>query len=145
MNVHPGSWPAGKVPSITCPKCGRTSYHIDDIRHRYCGNCHEYHDALVEWIDREPRVPLMPGPVIVALETPPRLKPMPLLVDVAWAFIPVLLFIGGRVGASWWLLALLVPACVLMVMGRITLARTNARIAAAYVLPKPLAFRKDLQ
>jgi ribosomal protein S27AE len=31
------------APSITCPKCGRASYHPEDIKHRYCGNCHEYH------------------------------------------------------------------------------------------------------
>lgn len=26
-------------PSITCPDCGRTSYHPEDVRHRYCGYC----------------------------------------------------------------------------------------------------------
>ena len=31
-------------PSITCPLCGRTSYHPQDIKHRYCGNCHMFHD-----------------------------------------------------------------------------------------------------
>jgi ribosomal protein L37E len=25
------------VPAITCPKCGRTSYHPKDIAKRYCG------------------------------------------------------------------------------------------------------------
>lgn len=26
--------------SYTCPKCGMTSYHPEDIKHKYCGNCH---------------------------------------------------------------------------------------------------------
>lgn len=30
-------------PSITCPRCGMTSYHSKDIEFRYCGNCHKYH------------------------------------------------------------------------------------------------------
>jgi ribosomal protein L37E len=29
-------------PSITCPRCGRTSYHPEDIRWGYCGSCHSY-------------------------------------------------------------------------------------------------------
>jgi len=32
--------------SITCPKCGRTSYNAQDITQRYCGNCHQYHDEM---------------------------------------------------------------------------------------------------
>ena len=31
------------APSITCPKCGKTSYHPRDIAENYCGNCHEFH------------------------------------------------------------------------------------------------------
>lgn len=31
-----------KKPSITCPTCGRTSYHPDDIRYKYCGYCHDW-------------------------------------------------------------------------------------------------------
>ena len=31
-------------PSITCPLCLMTSYHPEDIAHRYCGNCHLFHD-----------------------------------------------------------------------------------------------------
>lgn len=27
-------------PSFTCPHCGKTSYHPEDIKHSYCGNCH---------------------------------------------------------------------------------------------------------
>jgi hypothetical protein len=29
-------------PSITCPRCNMTSYHPEDIRHGYCGNCHAF-------------------------------------------------------------------------------------------------------
>ena len=28
--------------SITCPKCGMTSYNQDDIKSGYCGNCHDW-------------------------------------------------------------------------------------------------------
>ena len=27
--------------SYTCPGCGMTSYHPEDVRHQYCGNCHK--------------------------------------------------------------------------------------------------------
>jgi len=33
-------------PSITCPRCGLTSYNGNDIRERYCGNCHMWHDQM---------------------------------------------------------------------------------------------------
>lgn len=29
-------------PSITCPRCGMTSYNPNDIREKYCGNCHDW-------------------------------------------------------------------------------------------------------
>jgi hypothetical protein len=29
---------------ITCPKCGVTSYNPNDVKYRYCGNCHAFHD-----------------------------------------------------------------------------------------------------
>ena len=29
-------------PSITCPLCGRTSWHPHDIEQRYCGACHAF-------------------------------------------------------------------------------------------------------
>lgn len=38
--------PSGPRPSITCPKCGRTSHNPNDVRERYCGNCHQYHDTM---------------------------------------------------------------------------------------------------
>jgi hypothetical protein len=28
--------------SITCPRCGRTSQHPDDVREGYCGACHDW-------------------------------------------------------------------------------------------------------
>lgn len=28
--------------SFTCPRCGRTSHHPDDIREGYCGACHDW-------------------------------------------------------------------------------------------------------
>lgn len=28
--------------SFTCPVCHRTSYHPEDIKHRYCGHCHAF-------------------------------------------------------------------------------------------------------
>ena len=38
--------------SITCLLCGWTSYHLEDVAHRYCGHCHIFHDdeALVREI-----------------------------------------------------------------------------------------------
>lgn len=30
--------------SITCKTCQRTSYNLNDVRLRYCGFCHEFHD-----------------------------------------------------------------------------------------------------
>lgn len=28
---------------IQCPNCGRQSYNENDIREKYCGECHQYH------------------------------------------------------------------------------------------------------
>jgi hypothetical protein len=30
--------------SITCHRCGRTSYNLDDIMGLYCGACHRFHE-----------------------------------------------------------------------------------------------------
>jgi hypothetical protein len=30
--------------AIKCLKCNRTSWHPDDVKKRYCGCCHEFHD-----------------------------------------------------------------------------------------------------
>lgn len=27
---------------FTCPVCHKTSYHPEDVRNQYCGNCHEF-------------------------------------------------------------------------------------------------------
>lgn len=31
--------------SITCPRCGRTSWNPNDVREGYCGACHEWTNA----------------------------------------------------------------------------------------------------
>jgi len=31
--------------TITCLTCNMTSYHPDDVRHRYCGRCEVFHPA----------------------------------------------------------------------------------------------------
>lgn len=30
--------------SITCLRCGMTSYSPSDVREKYCGNCHRFHE-----------------------------------------------------------------------------------------------------
>jgi ribosomal protein L37E len=34
--------PDGK--SITCQKCGRTSHNLNDVKEKYCGFCHKWHN-----------------------------------------------------------------------------------------------------
>jgi ribosomal protein L37E len=34
------------MDSITCPQCGRTSYHPEDVRQKYCGACHQFHETM---------------------------------------------------------------------------------------------------
>jgi hypothetical protein len=29
-------------PSFTCPVCQMTSFNPNDLKHGYCGNCHEF-------------------------------------------------------------------------------------------------------
>ncbi len=48
--------------SITCLKCGKTSYNENDVRERYCGYCHEFH-AMRERI-REHFEKIPPGEVV---------------------------------------------------------------------------------
>lgn len=38
-------WPS-EQPSIVCPRCGRRSFHPEDVRQRYCGACHMFHDDM---------------------------------------------------------------------------------------------------
>jgi hypothetical protein len=33
--------------SITCPQCGRQSWHPEDVRRAYCGACHLFHDEML--------------------------------------------------------------------------------------------------
>jgi ribosomal protein L37E len=41
----------GALASITCPRCGATSYNRNDIEQRYCGACHLFHAQLGEHPD----------------------------------------------------------------------------------------------
>ena len=34
------------TPGITCPKCKMTSYNLNDIEHRWCGNCNQHHEDM---------------------------------------------------------------------------------------------------
>lgn len=34
-------------PYIVCPKCGMVSHNPNDVRERYCGACHVFHDNLL--------------------------------------------------------------------------------------------------
>jgi hypothetical protein len=43
-------------PSITCPRCGRTSYNLNDIREGYCGNCHDWTSAKPVQIVCDPQL-----------------------------------------------------------------------------------------
>jgi ribosomal protein S27AE len=36
----------GDPIAIKCLKCGLTSHHPEDVRQRYCGKCHVFHDDL---------------------------------------------------------------------------------------------------
>jgi protein-arginine kinase activator protein McsA len=33
-------------PSITCLRCGMTSFNVNDIAALYCAKCHAFHEAL---------------------------------------------------------------------------------------------------
>ncbi len=33
--------------SVTCPQCAMSSYNRNDVAHRYCGNCHQFHDQML--------------------------------------------------------------------------------------------------
>jgi hypothetical protein len=36
---------AADAGGFTCPRCGRTSHHPDDVREGYCGACHDWTGA----------------------------------------------------------------------------------------------------
>jgi len=35
-----------QVPSIQCPRCHWRSFNPNDIRERYCGHCHMFHENM---------------------------------------------------------------------------------------------------
>jgi hypothetical protein len=37
----------GHTLSITCLICGATSFNPSDVREKYCGACHVFHEATV--------------------------------------------------------------------------------------------------
>jgi len=47
--------------SITCLICGLTSHHPEDVRQRYCGRCHCFHDDRA-MRDEAERAATHPGP-----------------------------------------------------------------------------------
>jgi flavodoxin len=36
----------GDLKGIKCFICGLTSWNINDVEQKYCGNCHQFHDIL---------------------------------------------------------------------------------------------------
>lgn len=36
---------------IQCLDCGLLSFHPEDIRQKYCGNCHAFHGDKARWRD----------------------------------------------------------------------------------------------
>lgn len=45
---------SGGGPSRTCPRCGMTTYHPDDVQEGYCGACHDWTttwDELMAWAE----------------------------------------------------------------------------------------------
>lgn len=61
MNNYPETFEISKDgKSIKCLRCERTSHNPNDVEHRYCGFCHQFHDdiwppAREDWIKRKPR------------------------------------------------------------------------------------------
>lgn len=47
------------APAFTCPKCGATSHHPEDVRHGYCGRCHAFTRDEAERIVRLVRRPAL--------------------------------------------------------------------------------------
>ena len=48
--------------SITCIRCGRTSYNLKDVRFVYCGHCHIFHEDFAAGLplikDKLPDIPV---------------------------------------------------------------------------------------
>lgn len=36
-------WREGDL-SYKCPRCGMRSFNANDLKHRYCGNCHQFEE-----------------------------------------------------------------------------------------------------
>jgi predicted nucleic-acid-binding Zn-ribbon protein len=61
--------------SITCPKCGVTSYNPNDIEQRHCGYCHQFPEFLIVSIQmREFEQILLPPPTNTADELRVKLQ-----------------------------------------------------------------------
>jgi hypothetical protein len=87
--------------AIKCHTCGLTSYHPEDVRHRFCGKCNVFHEdeelfERLEKVDAESRpVPLdqIPGLLESARELlartpvtckkPPAYNPRPMTAEPA--------------------------------------------------------------
>lgn len=42
-------------PKIVCPQCKMESYNPHDIEHKYCGNCHQFHDEMENVVSQPSR------------------------------------------------------------------------------------------
>ena len=42
---------SGEPIAIQCLVCERTSYHPDDVKHRFCACCGVFHDDMTYWLD----------------------------------------------------------------------------------------------
>jgi len=50
--------------SITCKRCKRTSYNLNDVEQCYCPCCHVFHDDIYPlarrwWVDNPPVTPTL--------------------------------------------------------------------------------------
>ena len=44
----------GEGRAIRCNVCGMTSYNANDVRERYCGRCHVFHELRCRFRPRRP-------------------------------------------------------------------------------------------
>jgi uncharacterized membrane protein YgcG len=44
-----------RKPHFTCPRCGATSWNLNDVAHLYCGRCHVFAAPHVSLRDSAPR------------------------------------------------------------------------------------------
>jgi hypothetical protein len=61
--------------AIKCHTCGLTSWHPEDVRHRFCGKCHVFHEdeAMFERLRA----------VTVTTRKPPAYNPRPMTAEPA--------------------------------------------------------------